>query len=123
MSLQKKAQKKLKLRRVRRLNRVRGSQSDRGQKPRVSVFRSLNHIYAQVIDDASQNVLVSFSSLKLKDVEKLDKKAVARAVGVELGKIAQNKDIKNAFFDRGKYLYHGRVRALVEGLRESGMQI
>ena len=123
MSLQKKAQKKLKLRRTRKLNRVRGNQSSRGEKPRVSVFRSLNHIYAQVIDDASQNVLVSFSSLKLKDAGKLDKKAVARAVGAELGKIAQDKDIKDAFFDRGKYLYHGRVRALVEGLRESGMQI
>ena len=123
MSLQKKAQKKLKLKRTRKLGRVRSNQFSRGEKPRVSVFRSLNHIYAQVIDDANQSVIVSFSSLKLKDKEKLDKKAVARSVGVELGKIAQDKNVKDVFFDRGRYLYHGRVRALVEGLRESGIQV
>ncbi|MBD3231538.1 50S ribosomal protein L18 [Candidatus Dependentiae bacterium] len=123
VSLQKKAQKKLKLKRNRRKLRVKSNQSRREQKPRVTVFRSLKHIYAQVIDDLNQKVLISFSSLNLKNQEKLDKKAEAKLVGVELGKMAVEKDVKDVFFDRGRYLYHGRISALVEGLRDSGMQI
>ena len=123
MSLQKKSQKKIRLRSLRRTYRTRGKQVKRGIKPRVCVFRSLNNIYVQIIDDLAQKVLVSHSSLKLEKNKSLDKKAIAHQVGLELGKMATEKSIKEAFCDRGKYLYHGRVKALVEGLRESGLQL
>lgn len=90
--------------------------------PRVSVFRSLNHIYAQIIDDNAHATLTSCSSLELKN-QKGDKKAVAHAVGVELAKRARDKNIEAAVFDRGSFLYHGRVKSLAEGLREGGLHI
>ncbi|EKE05167.1 MAG: 50S ribosomal protein L18P [uncultured bacterium] len=90
--------------------------------PRVSVFRSLKYIYAQVIDDINSTTLVSCSSLELKNL-KGDKKAIANAVGKELAKRAQEKGITTAVFDRGSFLYHGRVKALAEGLREGGLNI
>ena len=124
MSFIKKAQKKIKLRAKRRVNRVRNAQVSRGVKPRISVFRSLNNIYAQIIDDNAQVTLISFSSLSLNknEIKDMDKKAIAKKVGQELGKLALAKSIQQAFFDRGVYLYHGRVKALAEGLRESGLQ-
>ena len=121
MSLQKKADKKIKLRTKRRGFRVRNRQTGRGVKLRVSVFRSLNHIYAQIIDDVAQTTLVSSSSMVLKD-KSGDKKAIAKNVGLDLGKKALEKSVKNVFFDRGAFLYHGRVSSLAEGLRESGLQ-
>lgn len=90
--------------------------------PRVSVFRSLKYIYAQIIDDVNKTTLVSCSSLELKNLSG-DKTAIANAVGKELAKRAQEKDIKVAVFDRGSFLYHGRVKALAEGLREGGLNI
>jgi len=90
--------------------------------PRVSVFRSLKQIYAQVIDDKNSNTVVSCSSLDVK-VNSGDKKAVAHAVGVELAKRMKEKGIQVAVFDRGSYLYHGRIKALVDGLRETGLNI
>ena len=93
-----------------------------GDKPRVSVFRSLNNIYAQIIDDNSHATLVSCSSLDFKDV-KGDKKAIANQVGKELAKRAKEKGLTEATFDRGRFLYHGRVKALAEGLREGGLKI
>ena len=93
----------------------------KGIKPRVSVFRSAKHIYVQIIDDKVKTTLASFSSLSLND-KSGDKKSIANKVGLELGKIAQSKSIKDVFFDRGKYCYHGRVRALAEGLRSGGLE-
>lgn len=89
--------------------------------PRVSIFRSLSHIYAQVIDDSQHKTVVSCSSLEIK--AKGDKKAVAHAVGVELAKRALAQGVEKAVFDRGRFLYHGRVQALAEGLREGKLQI
>ena len=106
----------------RRVFRVRGKQFSRGEKPRISVFRSLNHIYAQIIDDNAHETLTSFSSLNLGKT-KGDKKEIAKKVGLELGKLAVQKSIKDAFFDRGKYKYHGRIKALADGLREAGINI
>jgi large subunit ribosomal protein L18 len=120
VSLQKRFQKKISTRTQRRTHRVRGSQVSRGMKPRVSVFRSLKHIYGQIIDDATKRTLFSFSSRTLKDFSG-DKKTVAKQVGVELGKIALQGSVKDVFFDRGNYLYHGRVAAFAQGLRESGL--
>lgn len=121
MSLKKRTQKKISERAVRRAFRVKNAFTSKGHKPRIAVFRSLNHIYAQIIDDADQKTLVSFSSLQLKSA-KGDKKEVAKNVGLELGKLATKKAIKDVFFDRGRYLYHGRVQALADGLREGGLQ-
>jgi large subunit ribosomal protein L18 len=112
-------QRKIKLRKVRRKFRTKNKIN---QPVRVSVFRSLNNIYAQLIDDAQEKTLVSFSSLQVKN-QKGDKKEVARLVGVELAKQAIGKGINQAVFDRGGFKYHGRVQALAEGLREGGLQV
>ena len=113
-------QKIVKKREIRRAHRVRNKQVSRGEKPRVSVFRSLAHIYAQIIDDSTQKTLVSFSSKQLSGV-KGDKKTLAKEVGIKLAKLAQDKSIKEVFFDRGRFLYHGRIQALADGLREGGL--
>lgn len=113
--------KKLKHRLKRRTLRVRGGQVSRGSKLRVSVYRSLNHIYAQIIDDSKHATLLSHSSHNLKAVQgsKVD---LAKQVGIELGKMAIDNKLSEVFFDRGGYLYHGRVRALADGLREAGLK-
>lgn len=113
-------QKNLSKRTERRKFRVRNKLTSRGLKARVTVFRSLSHIYAQIIDDSAQKTLVSYSSVSLKG-NAGDKSEVAKAVGLELGKLALKNDITDVYFDRGSYLYHGRVKALAEGLRESGL--
>ena len=87
---------------------------------RISVFRSARFIYAQIIDDAQQKTLVSFSSLLIK--EKTNKIEIAKMVGKELAKKALEKGIKKVAFDRGRFLYHGRVKALADGAREAGLQ-
>ena len=90
--------------------------------PRISVFRSAKHIYGQVIDDASGKTVVSGSTL---DIKKLsgNKTSVAHQVGKELGKRALEKNVSQVVFDRGAFLFHGRVKAFAEGLRESGLKI
>lgn len=113
--------KKINKRTQRRVFRVRKKLMSKGQKFRVSIFRSLNQIYAQIIDDNTHATVASYSSLLLKE-NSGDKKEKARQVGVELGKLAISKSITNVFFDRGRYLYHGRIAALAEGLRESGIK-
>lgn len=90
--------------------------------PRISVFRSLRHMYAQIIDDKVQQTLVSCSSLELEGLSG-DKKAIAHAVGLELAKRALSNKIESAVFDRGRFLYHGRVKALAEGIREGGLHV
>lgn len=88
------------------------------KRPRVSVFRSAQHIYAQIIDDSKHTTLVSESDMKLKGT----KSERARMVGTELAKKALKKNIKLVVFDRGGFLYHGRIEALAEGLREGGLE-
>ena len=121
MSYQKKSQRKIQKRTVRRTHRVKNKQVSWGVLPRISVFRSLNQIYAQIIDDSTGSTLVSFSSLALKN-KKANKVTKAKEVGLQLGKLAIDKSLDKVFFDRGQYLYHGRVKALAEGLRESGLK-
>lgn len=113
--------KKDRIRAARRELRVRGKLKRFGMPPRVSVFRSLKHIYAQIIDDMNQNTIVSCSSLEMGNV-KGDKKAVAHAIGVELAKRAKEKGVDAVVFDRGNHRYHGRVKALADGLREGTMK-
>lgn len=115
-------QRKVKARAKRRALHVRRRIKCDTTLPRVSVFRSLNQIYAQIIDDAAHATLVSCSSLELKKVAG-DKTAVAHKVGLELAKRAQAKGLSSVVFDRGSFLFHGRVKALADGLREGGLKV
>jgi large subunit ribosomal protein L18 len=89
---------------------------DKNTRYRVIVFRSNKEIYAQIIDKSSGNIIVSFSSLALKDKKSPQEKA--KIVGQKLAALALEKKIEKIVFDRGSYKYHGRVKALAEGLRE-----
>jgi large subunit ribosomal protein L18 len=106
----------------RRLLRVRERIKKVALLPRISVFRSAKHIYAQLIDHTTGDILASCSSLSIKDLEG-DKKAIAYSVGKELARRVKDVDVDTIVFDRGMYLYHGRVKALAEGLREGGLKI
>ena len=88
--------------------------------PRLNVFRSGRHIYAQIIDDSSQTTLQFCSSLNLK--EKSSAVDTAKKVGEVIGKQALDKKIKQVVFDRGGFIYHGRVKALAEGARSAGLK-
>ena len=112
---------KLMRKRRRRAFRVRNKQGMRGSMLRISVFRSLRQIYAQIIDDSKGETVASFSSVQLKD-KSGSKREIARRVGLELGKIAVEAGLSGFFFDRGRFLYHGRVKALADGMREAGLQ-
>lgn len=90
-------------------------------RPRLSVYRSNKHIYAQLVDDMEGHTLVAASSLS-DDVEGETPVEESRAVGELLAQRAQEEDIDKAVFDRGGYKYHGRVQALAEGAREGGLQ-
>lgn len=105
------------MKRKRRHIRVRAKMSG-ATAPRLSVFRSQRAIYAQLIDDTDGKVLVSASSMKMKE-KGTD---AAKKVGLELAKLAKAKKVTSCVFDRGGYLYHGRVKALAEGAREGGLQ-
>ncbi len=94
-------------------------------RPRLCVFRSLNHIYAQVIDDTKGQTLVSASSLDPETRAQTDgkaKAAQAELVGTAIAKRALSQNIKEVAFDRGGYKYHGRVKALAEAARKSGLK-
>jgi large subunit ribosomal protein L18 len=95
--------------------------------PRLSVFKSSKHIYAQVIDDVEGHTLASASSLtpKVREILEGDKKKrveVAKIVGKYLGELCLSKGIRKVCFDRGGYPYHGRVKSLAEGAREAGLE-
>jgi len=118
--------------RLRRKKRVRKKIFGYPERPRVSVFRSHKHIYAQIINDVEGHTLVALSSLSPEvrtKVEELKSKGeikgkvdVARLVGRMLAEKAKEKGINKVVFDRGGYKYHGRVKALAEGLREGGLE-
>jgi large subunit ribosomal protein L18 len=112
------------LARQRRHVRVRRRVLGTSERPRLNVFRSLNHIYAQVIDDTVGRTLLAASTVDAEvrgKLEGLNKSAQAKLVGQVLGKRALEKGVKEVVFDRGGYNYHGRVKALAEGARESGL--
>ena len=101
--------------RIRR--RVQGS----SERPRLAVFRSLKHIYAQVIDDSKGHTLVSASSAE-KTGSSGGNVAGAKSIGKLIAERARDKGVKTVVFDRGGYLYHGRVKALAEAAREGGLE-
>ena len=107
--------------RLRRHRRVRGKVRGSAERPRLSVFRSNRGIFAQLVDDSSGRTLAGASWTALKDF-KGDKSEQAKAVGKELAAAAKQAGIDVVVFDRGGYLYHGRVKALAEGAREGGLQ-
>ena len=107
--------------RQRRHARVRTKVSGTADRPRLNVFRSNAHIHAQIIDDVNGVTLVSASSVEMK-LENGGNIAAATAVGKEIAERAIAKEIKNVVFDRGGYIYHGRVKALAEAAREAGLE-
>ncbi len=105
--------------------RVRNKISGTASKPRLNVFRSTNHIYAQLIDDVAGVTLVSASTMNAdvkKDIEGKTKQEAAKIVGLAVGRMALAKGIEQAVFDRGGYLYMGRVQQLADGAREAGLK-
>ena len=113
-----------KARRIARHARVRRKVVGTSERPRLSVFRSLHHIYAQVIDDTCGVTLVSASSLEseLRSDRNGQKKAeVSRRVGALVAERARSNGIESVVFDRGGYKYHGRVKALADAAREGGL--
>ena len=106
--------------RHRRQVRVRGKISGTSERPRLNVFRSNANIYAQIIDDVNGVTLCSASSLKLEGNG--GNKTAARQVGKDVAAAALAKGIETVVFDRGGYLYHGRVAELAEGAREGGLK-
>lgn len=119
MSIEKKIAQRTKRRTFRVRNKLR--RINRDGRLRVSVCRSNKNISAQIIDDSQHKTIVSFSSQQIENA-KGDKSEIAKQVGLELGKRAQEQNVETVLFDRGHLLYHGRVKALADGLRESGLK-
>lgn len=105
--------------RLNRANRVRARITGTAEKPRLSVFRSNTHISVQAIDDVTGKTLFSAHDMKAKKGTKSER---AKEVGETIAKALIEKGVKVCVFDRGGYLYHGRVKALAEGAREGGLQ-
>lgn len=114
--------KKILKRQKRRTLRIRSKIKSSSDLLRVSIFRSLSNIYGQIIDDNAGVTLASCSTIELTNLTG-DKKSKAKAVGIQLAKKALEKGITAAKFDRGNVLYHGRIAAFAQGLREGGLKI
>lgn len=117
--------KKLDRVRIQRKRRVRGKISGSEAMPRLSVFRSTRHIYVQAIADDLGTTLAEASTLSkevLDEIAKAKKSEVAKKVGQLVAKRLLEKGISQVVFDRGRFLYHGRVKALAEGAREAGLK-
>ena len=108
--------------RIKRHKRVRAKISGTPERPRLNVFRSETNIYAQIIDDVNGKTLVSASSLEKGFEGSGSNCEAAKKVGEAIAERAKAKGIENVVFDRGGYVYHGRVKALAEGAREGGLQ-
>ena len=111
--------------RLKRHERVRNKVSGTAARPRLSVYRSLNRIYAQIIDDVAGKTLASCSTLDKKVAEAVkdaSKQEAAKIVGQELAKRALAAKIEEVVFDRGGYIYTGRVKSLADGAREAGLK-
>jgi large subunit ribosomal protein L18 len=102
-------------------SRIREKLSGTGERPRLNVYRSLNHIYAQVVDDQKGETIASASSLALK-LKTGGNVAAAKEIGKAIAERAQEKGIKRVVFDRGGFLYHGRIKALADAAREAGLE-
>lgn len=110
-------------RRVRIHKRLRRKVAGTTERPRLAVFRSVKHIYAQVIDDSAGRTIVAASSNEKSGVKAGGNVAGAKAVGKLIAGRAKEKGISKVVFDRGGYLYHGRVKALADAAREGGLEL
>ena len=111
--------------RVKKHNRVRNRFSGTAERPRLAVFRSNNHMYAQIIDDTVGNTLVSASTLEKavkSELEKTNNVDAAAYLGTVIAKRAIEKGIKTVVFDRGGFIYQGKIAALAEAAREAGLE-
>jgi len=109
------------LKKIRRHQKVRAKISGTGERPRLSVYRSLTGVYAQLIDDQKSKTIVSARSGEIKG--KKNKTETAFEVGKLLAQRAQEKKVQQAVFDRGRFKFHGRVKALADGAKEAGLKI
>ena len=105
-------------------NRIRSKMTGTAERPRLNVYRSLNHIYTQLIDDANGRTLASASTVTKKNEEKKvgGNIEAAKTVGKMIAERGQAAGIKKVVFDRGGYLYHGRIKALADAAREAGLE-
>ena len=110
--------KKRLIRKIRTRKKISGT----SDKPRLSVFRSLNHIYAQLINDENGETLLQANSKEVKAKKSATKTEVALEVGVLLGQRAKEKKVKKIVFDKNGYKYHGRIKALADSVRKEGVQ-
>lgn len=111
--------------RVKRHYRIRNKVNGTAQQPRLAVFRSNKHIYAQIIDDVAGNTLVAASTAESEISSKLERTSTveaAKAVGEAIAKKAVDKGITEVVFDRGGYVYHGKIQALADAAREAGLK-
>lgn len=106
--------------RMKKKARIRRRVNGTPERPRLCVFRSARHLYAQIIDDSTGATLVQASTLDVDGLKNANK-TTATAIGKEIAKRAQGKNIKAVVFDRNGFLYHGRVKALADGAREAGL--
>lgn len=111
--------------RLRRKRSIRKRITGTAERPRLSVFRSNAHIYAQAIDDTANRVVAAASDLDASvkgELSGKDKSEVAKLVGLAVGKRLVEKDVKKVVFDRNGFIYHGRVKAVADGAREAGLE-
>jgi len=119
--------KRLKPERYKKLKResLRGLRKGNKKRPRLSVYRSNQNLYAQIIDDTTSNTLVSCSTLD-RDIKLFSSNGrtceISKIIGEKLAKLSLEKNITQVVFDRGRYLYHGRIKALADGARFGGLQ-
>jgi len=121
LTYNKKSAEKLKARLKKRV-RIRKKVFGTAERPRLSVFKSTSHIYAQIVDDTVGRTLAAASTRGLEGIKSSNSKAAAVAVGQSIAKLAKDKKIENVVFDRGGYLYHGRIKALADAAREAGIK-
>ena len=108
--------------RIKRHARVRGKISGTAERPRLSVFRSENNIYAQIIDDVAGKTICAASTVEKGFEGQGGNKEAAKKIGQLIAQRAVEKGVENVVFDRGGYIYHGRVQSLAEGAREGGLK-
>lgn len=105
--------------RLKKKIRIRKTVKGTSERPRLCIFRSLSHMYAHIINDDTQETILTISSLNLK--EKLKGSEEAKLVGKKVAEAALSKGIKSVVFDRNGFIYHGRVKSLADGAREAGL--
>lgn len=121
LSYNNKSAKKVKARLKKRV-RIRKKVFGTPERPRLSVYRSSKHMYAQIVDDTAGKTLVATSTRTIEGIKSTSSVDAAKAVGVQIAKLAKEKNINNIVFDRSGYLYHGRIQAVADAAREAGIK-